>query len=252
MKTKSILIFCLTALLCVSVSACQKKVDKTPTGDDLKKPVDNVSEQTSPSDIKALSDSAVELMTNSIPKYSEDYPTLKDAAALYEKANMVIGWIIGTEEVAVYDDDSITVDGLIYKRVRPDCFYGAHNLEHHAEEIGETQKLIYDLKSLEAYIGTIINPEEAKEYMADSKELKKFTEGENGGLYVLPFYYEPTGFGEEKYSLDANDDGTYTFNVDYELIDENGEAYKERRESFDLVQLDGRWVFEDFRVIRQN
>ena len=201
--------------------------------------------------VKELSKKSVEIFKK-VPEYPEGYPTLKDAAALYEKANMAIGWIISTEPMAVYDDISITVDGFEYKKVRPDCFYGKHNLEHHATQLGETQKLIFDLDSLEAYIGTIINPEEVREYMEDAEDLKKFAEDEAGNLYVLPFSYTAEGFGKESYTLDDNGDGTYTFNVAYTLVDENGEIYKERTESFDLVQIDGRWVFDDFRVIRQN
>ena len=48
-----------------------------------------------------------------------------------------------------------------------------------------------------------------------------------------------------------NGDGTYTFNVKYTLVDEDGNVYKNRQESFDFVQIDGRWLFDDFRVIRQ-
>ena len=193
---------------------------------------------------------AMEIL-EAVPQYPEGYPTLKDVAELYEKANMAIGWIISTEPMAVYDDDTIVSNGVEYKRVRPDCHYGEHALKHHADKLGETQKLIYDKKTLEAYLSTLINPEEAKEYMEDAKDLKKFAVDKAGNLYVLPFSYTPSGYGEENYTLDDNGDGTYTFNVKYTLVDEDGNVYKNRQESFDFVQIDGRWLFEDFRVIRQ-
>lgn len=252
MKLKNIFIFGISLFLCVLITACadEKKPSDNKTNTDDKTDTE-IQDTLSVEEVKALSDNAISLMSG-VPEYPEGYPTLQDAAALYKKANMAIGWIISTEPVAVYEDDSIIVDGLTYKKVRPDCFYGKHNLEHHKDELGETQKLIYDLKSLESYIGTIINPSEVKEYMTDAKELKKFTQDENGSLYVLPFSYEPTGYGEEKYTLNKNDDNSYTFTVNYTLTDENGEVYKERSEDFEIVNIDGRWVFDDFRVIRQN
>ena len=123
--------------------------------------------------------------------------TLSLIADVYEKANMAIGWIISTEKMPYYDDDSIKVNGLEYKKVRPDCHYGAHALEHHKKELGQTEKLIYDKKTLKAYISTLINPEEAQAYMEDARDLKKIVEDEAGYLYVLPFSYIPEGYGKE-------------------------------------------------------
>ena len=223
--------------------------DKTEADEEKVKTDEEIKEAISSR--KELSDKAMEVLSK-IPEYPEGYPTLQDVADVYEKANMAIGWIISTEKMPYYDDDSITVNGLEYKKVRPDCHYGAHALEHHKKELGQTEKLIYDKKTLKAYLSTLINPEEAQAYMEDARDLKKIVEDEAGYLYVLPFSYVPEGYGKENYTLDDNGDGTYTFNVKYELVDENGEVYKERTEKFDFVQIDGRWVFEDFRVIRQN
>lgn len=198
-----------------------------------------------------LSKQAVDILSK-VPEYPGGYPTLADAASLYKKANMAIGWIISTEPVAVYENNTITVDGLPYKKVRPDCFYGAHALSHHKDELKDTQKLIFDLDSLEAYLKTLVSAEEAKNYMEDARDLKKFTEDKNGNLYVMDFSYVPQGYGEETYTLDDNGDGTYTFNVSYQLVDEDGEVYKERVRHYDLVKNEeGRWVFDEFIVIRQ-
>ena len=197
-----------------------------------------------------MSDKAIEVMS-AVPEYPEGYPTLKDVALVYEKANMAVGWIISTERVAVYEDDTITVNGLTYKRVRPDCFYGADNLEKYADKFDDSQKLIFDMDCLEAYLCTLMSPAEAEAYIEDARDLNKFVEDENGNLYVLPFSYTPEGFGKETYTLDDNGDGTYTFNVAYTLVDENGDVYKERNASFDFIQIDGRWVFKRFRVLRQ-
>lgn len=270
---KKLLIITL-ALMCLSLASCsddepQKELhnhdddiqqtesvtdngaDKDDNAENNEKPYKTQEEIDAETKVrKENAQKAMEIL-EAVPQYPEGYPTLKDVAEVYEKANMAIGWIISTEPMAVYDDDTIVSNGIEYKRVRPDCHYGEHALKHHADKLGETQKLIYDKKTLEAYLSTLINPEEAKEYMEDAKDLKKFAVDKAGNLYVLPFSYTPSGYGEENYTLDDNGDGTYTFNVKYTLVDEDGNVYKNRQESFDFVQIDGRWLFDDFRVIRQ-
>lgn len=198
-----------------------------------------------------LSRRAVEIMSK-VPQYPAGYPTQEDALELYNRAKMAIGWIVSTGPVAVYDDITLSKNGLQYKRVRPDCYYGYHTLEHHKDELGETQQLIFDKQTLEAYLRTMISSQEASTYMEDIKDLRKFVQDDAGYLYVLPFFYVAQGYGEETYELVNNGDGTYTFNVTYGLLDDEGNEYTKRTEGFDLIQEDGRWVFRRFRVIKQN
>jgi len=255
------------AATCLALASCGKDAEKEQ-GTTNKAPVENVqqNEQQTQQDTQSgetadngkdkefvddLSNQAVEIM-GKLPEYPEGYPTLEDVSNVYKKANMAVGWIVSTEPVPVYDNVTITVDGIKYCRVRPDCFYGAANLQKYADKADEFQKLIFDFDSLEAYLCTLMSPQEAELYIEDAKDLKKFTEDENGYLYALPFSYTPEGFGKEVYTLDDNGDGTYTFNVKYELVDEDGKVYKEKTKEFNFIQVDGRWVFEDFVVIRQN
>lgn len=241
---------------CICFASCKNDADKELPATDKEinqqQQAENADEDEGNTEyVDYLSGQAIDIMTKA-PDYPEGYPTLTDAAALYNKANMAIGWIISTEPVAVYDNNTITIDGFEYKKVRPDCFYGVHNLNHHKDELGETQKLIFDLESLEAYLATLVSAEEARNYIEDALDLKKFAEDKNGSLYVLDFTYVPEGYGEETYTLDDNGDGTYTFNVSYQLVDENSEVYKERTKHYKLVQNEnGRWVFDEFVVIKQ-
>ncbi len=227
------------------------KTDKTDKTDKSENNEDKKGSSEKRENVKKLSEAAIEIMKQ-VPEYTEGYPTLEDAVKLYEKANMAIGWIVSTEPVPVYDNDTISVDGIEYKRVRPDCHYGEHALKHHSSSLGERQELIFDYESLEAYLNTFLSPEEADLYIDDAKDINKFVEDKSGYLYALDFSYVPEGFGEEKYSLEDNGDGTYTFRVTYSLLDDDDNPYKEKTESFDLVQIDGRWVFDNFRVFKQN
>lgn len=204
-------------------------------------------------EIDALAADALEVLQQ-VPIYPAGYPTLDDVVEHYKKATAAIGWIIGTEKVALDSADTTKKYGLSYNRVKPDCHYGEHELAHHKEELGDTEKLIYNLETLEAYLCTLINPEEVAEYMVDNKELKKFVEADNGALYAISFSYIPEGYAkdsEDKYTLIDNGDGGYTFTVDYGVLDEDGKEKRRSKESFDFIKLDGRWIFEDFRVIKQ-
>lgn len=245
------------AVLCFALVSCSAKSDKKD-GKEQQSPKETQQQEQIPgsfqTDIKIdgniTPEKAVEILS-AVPEYPQGYPTLEDVTLAYRKANMAVGWIIHTERVAVYDDDTLTVDGIEYKRVRPDCFYGADNLEKYKDKLENTQKLIFNFDCLEAYLCTLMSPDEAKEYITDAKDTNKFVEDENGNLYVLPFSYTPEGYGKEVYTLDDNGDGTYTFNVAYTLVDEDGNVYNEKNKSFDFVQIDGRWVFDRFFVIRQ-
>lgn len=189
-----------------------------------------------------------------VPEYPATYPTLDDVVAHYNKANEAIGWIIGTSKIAFDSTDIIKKNGVTYHRVKPEFHLGYHELSHHQNEIKDEDKLIYNLETLEAYLCTLINPEEVKEYMIDNKELKKFTEGKNGALYAVPFSYLVQGYNKDednKYSLSPNGDGSYTFTVDYYLVDDKNNKTRDRSESFDFVKIDGRWVFDNFTVVKQ-
>ena len=203
--------------------------------------------------IKALAKEALEKM-KVITEYPAGFPTLDDVVAQYNKANMVVGWIINTEEIATDASDTYEAHGMAYQRVKPDCHYGAHELEHHKDALGETEKLIYNKETLEAYLATLIHPEEAKDYMIDLKEgydVPRLISGNNGALYALTFTYSPSGYGEEEtYELTKNNDGSYTFTVNYTVKGSDGEE-KSYKHNFPYVKVDGRWVFENFIVIKQ-
>lgn len=191
---------------------------------------------------------------NQLPEYPAGYPTLDDVVDHYNKANEAIGWIIGTSKISFDSNDIIKKNGLTYHRVRPEFHLGYHQLYHHEDEISDSDKLIYNLETLEAYLCTLINPEEVREYMLDNKELMKFTEGQNGALYAIPFSYIPQGYSkdeDDKYSLVSNGDGSYTFTVDYSLVNSDGTERKKKSTSFDFVNIGGRWVFDDFQVLKQ-
>ncbi len=202
-------------------------------------------------EIDSLAAAALEKMSV-IPKYPAGYPTLEDVVAQYEKANEAIGWIVGTELVANDGDDSYTAKGLKYNRVLPDCYLGSKN----AGKNPDAEKLIYNKETLQAYFATLIHPDEARDYILDitqSFDVPKFIERENGSLYVLPYAFPAAGYGEENtYELKKNNDESYTLYVHYTTLDENDEVKGEYTYPVDYIKLDGRWVFENFIVIKQH
>lgn len=189
-----------------------------------------------------------------IPDYPESFPTLEDVTEYYHKANEAIGWIASTQKIAFDSSDIIEKNGIVYHRVKPEFHLGYHKVSDHASEITDADRLIYNLETFKAYLCTLINPEEVNEYMIDNKDLKKFVEGNNGALYALPFSYIPQGYSkdeDDKYSLNKNSATSYTFTVEYAVIDKETKTSTPKSASFDFVKLDGRWVFDTFRVIKQ-
>lgn len=256
-KTLCALIAC--ALL-ASLCGCGK-TEENVTDSKQETPIQNESQNISnqepketAEEIQALVSVALEKLSV-VPEYPEGYPTLEDVVEQYEKANMAVGWIVGTESVPTYESDTIVVNGLTYQRVKPDCHYGEHKLNHHAAELGETEKLIYDKETLEAYLATLIHPDEAREYIIDIKEsfdISKLVEAKNGALYALPYPYLTGGYGtDDTYELTKNSDGSYTFTVGYTLLNDDGTVRSEKSRKFGYVNVDGRWVFENFVVIKQ-
>lgn len=198
--------------------------------------------------IEALAAAALEKL-NKVPEYPEGYPTLEDVVTQYANANTAIGWIISTAQLATDAGDTFEANGMTYQRVKPDCHLAGHNHEHADEE-----KLIYNKETLEAYIATLIHPDEAKDYMIDLREgyeIPRIVSGDNGALYALPFTYTPSGYGDETYELTKNNDESYTFTVNYSVKSRDGGEDNLYQHSFPYTKVDGRWVFENFIVIRQ-
>lgn len=202
-------------------------------------------------EIDALAAAALEKMSV-LPEYPAGFPTLEDVAAQYEKATAAIGWIIGTEMAASDADDNYTFDGLKYYRVLPDCYLGVKQ----AGKVPDADKLIYNKETLEAYLATLIHPEEARDYVLDiteSFDVPRFVENSVGALYVLPYAFPAAGYGEEDtYELRKNSDGSYTLLVHYTTVDENDEVDGEYVYSVRYVNHNGRWVFRDFIVVKQH
>ncbi len=203
-------------------------------------------------EIEALAQAVIDRLRAS--NASEGIPTAKEVTAQYQLANIAVGWITGTERVATDSADTYEYDGLTYERVRPDCYYGVSVLEA-LEDNDQTNGLIYNMETLEAYLSTLIAKDEAREYIYDiehSFDVPKFIEKENGALYALPYAYPVSGYTkEETHSLSDNGDGTYTFTVNYGIIKADG-TVKEKSHDFGYEKIDGRWVFTDFVVIKQN
>ena len=132
----------------------------------------------------------------------------------------------------------------------PDCHYGKT-----AGESEDNEKLIYNRETLEAYLSTLIHPDEASDYMIDLKEgyeIPRITAASNGALYALTFPYYPEGYGKkDEYELTPNDDGSYTFTVKYTTINDEDVEEGPFSQSFGYEKVDGRWVFTNFRVIKQ-
>ena len=202
-------------------------------------------------EIDALAAAALEKMAV-IPEYPAGYPTLEDVVAQYEKANEAIGWVLGTETAANDADDTHTAHGMKYYRVLPDCYLGVKE----AGKNPDAEKLIYNKETLKAYFATLIHPDEAAEYIRDiteSFDIPRFVENSVGALYVIPYAFPPSGFGEENtYELQKNDDGSYTLTVRFALLDEEDKEDGEYTYKVKYIKHDGRWVFRDFIVVKQH
>ena len=222
---------------------------------EVKKPegLDDYSKKPSKQEIEEKAAAALEIL-NKVPEYPASFPELSDVVEMYHMASEAIGWIASAQKIALDSSDMITKNDIIYHRVKPEINLGSHKLSEHASQINDEDKLIYNLETLEAFLCTFINPEEVKEYMIDNKELKKFVEGKNGALYAIPFSYIPQGYGkdsDDKYTLTQNSNTSYTFTVDYALVDSDGKEKSRRTRSYDFVKINGRWVFDNFVLIKQ-
>jgi len=228
----------------------QETLDNNEEKTDKEKEENQTPKQTK-AEIDALAAAALEKMSV-IPQYPAGYPTLEDVVAQYERANEAIGWIVGTELVANDGDDSYTAKGMKYNRVLPDCYLGSKK----AGKNPDADKLIYNKETLQAYFATLIHPDEARDYILDiteSFDVPKFVENSVGALYVLPYAFPAAGYGEENtYELKKNNDESYTLYVHYTTLDENDEVKGEHTYAVDYIKLDGRWVFENFIVIKQH
>ena len=217
------------------------------------KPVKDKTEEKrlSKKEVIALADAALEKMSI-VPEYPEGYPTLDDVVAQYKRANEAVGWIVGTELVATDGNYTIDAHGMTYSKVLPDCYLGSKK----AGKNKDADMLIYNKKTLEAYISTLICSDEAHEYIVDidqSFEVPKFVEDKNGELYALPYAFAAAGYGEkDTYALSANADGSYTLSVTYDILDDNDKFEKQAVYKVKYVKENGRWVFENFRVVKQH
>ena len=83
-------------------------------------------------------------------------------------------------------------------------------------------------------------------------DVPRITAASNGALYALTYPYTPEGYGEDdKYELTPNGDGSYTFSVTYTTLADDGSVEGEYTKNYGYENVDGRWVFTNFRVIKQ-
>lgn len=204
-------------------------------------------------EVDALASAALEKL-NTVPAYPAGYPKLDDVVSQYKKTCQAIGWIVGTELVATDGDYTHEAYGMKYYKVLPDCYLGSVK----AGKDPDADKLIYNKETLEAYLATLIGKDEAHEYVLDiteSFEVPKFTQSKNGELYALPYAFPPAGYADDStdtFELKANGDGSYTLSVHYSTLDD--EDKPDRTHTYDVkyVKKDGRWVFENFILVKQH
>lgn len=256
----------LSILMVVSFSSCSFQEERIDSGEDapvkqeVQKPekVEKPEKETesgedtlSKEEVDALASVALEKL-NTVPEYPEGFPTLEAVVAQYERANEAIGWIIGTEKIATDSDYTHEAYGMTYSKVLPDCYLGARN----AGKNPDADMLIYNKETFEAYLATLIDADEAHDYVLDIKEsfdIPKFVESKNGELYALPYAFPAAGYGEEdSYELIPNADGSYTLKVTYTLLDDEDKVRGESVYNAKYVKKNGRWVFENFRVVKQH
>ncbi len=263
---KKLLAVILASLFILSLCACSdKNTDDKNNGAVSKPQAENAAQQTEQQNTHKTTDEQYEKAVeqaleaiNTPPQYPEDYMTLETATKLYERANEAVGWIVRTKKVAVYPEETISVDisgmAVTYYRVRPDCHYGLHDLTHHAQQLGNTSKLIFNLDTLEAYLATVVGEVEAEMLIMDLEDevVPMFVERDNK-LYAHNIIYTPEGFSdEETYTFADNGDDTFDFTVSYSTLNDDGSVKKNKSKTFTILKENGRYVFSDFRVIKQN
>jgi len=168
-----------------------------------------------------------------IPAYPEGYPTEEDMENVYKAACDAFGWITLTAAPPVDMKDEYVVDGLAYYRVKSD--------------------FLNSLDDLKLYYLTMFDESTAEELMDINEETSRFVEKPDGGLFCMKFYYKPQGFSEEEtFELVKNSEDSCTYNVSYYTVDKDGNKLKDKMESFRYEKVDGRWIFTNFRVYRQN
>lgn len=210
-------------------------------------------EQNPDTDITPIVSHALERL-NTLPEYPEGYPALDDVVDQYKRTCRTIGWIVGTELVATDADYTYEAHGMKYYKVMPDCYLGAANAGKHPE----AEMLIYNKETFKAYLATMISADEAADYIADideSFEVPRFIENENGELYALPYAFPPAGYADDStdtFELTANDDGSYTLTVHYNTLDDNDNVDREHTYDVKYVNEGGRWVFKNFRLVKQH
>lgn len=251
------------AVICLGLCSCkiQPQNDEIPPfvkNDPATKPVEDQPSKDTVQDIskeevsKLAEEALIKLKT--IPEYPEGYPTLDDVVAQYKKACQAIGWIVNTELAASDGDYGYDAHGMTYYKVLPDCYLGAAK----AGKDPDAEKLIYNKETLEAYLATLISADEARDYVLDiddSFEIPKFVEAGNGALYVLPYAFPPAGYGDDStdtFDLTANDDGSYTLSVHYNTLDDEDNVEATHTYDVKYVNKDGRWVFENFLLVKQH
>lgn len=261
-KIFAVLIACLTVfMLCAcgenrnesGHGGAIENVPSSPQNKPSQKPETNPSSQQPQADITPLVSQALEKLA-AIPEYPEGYPTVEAVSAQYKKTCQAIGWIVGTELVATDADYTYEAHGLKYYKVLPDCYLGSKD----AGKNPDADMLIYNKETFEAYLATLISSDEASDYIADideSFEVPRFIEDRNGELYALPYAFPPAGYADDStdtFELAANDDGSYTLTVRYFTLDDDDNPDREHTYSVKYVNENGRWVFKNFRLVKQH
>lgn len=210
-------------------------------------------EQSSTVNIEPLASEALEKL-RTVSEYPEGYPTVEYASSQYKRLCEAIGWIVGTELVATDGEYTYEAYGMKYSRVLPDCYLGAAK----AGKNPDAQMLIFNKETYEAYLATMISADEAADYIMDideSFEVPRFVESENGELYALPYAFPPAGYADDStdtFELVANDDGSYTLIVHYFTLDDDDNIDREHTYNVKYVNENGRWVFKNFRLVKQH
>lgn len=250
------------AALCVFLCSCQFQEERIDSQYDEGVKPENKKEETfvpeesgekenkiSKQELQTLAASALEKLT-AVPEYPDGYPTIDDVTAQYKKACEAVGWIAGTEKVATDSAYPLEAFGLTYYKVLPDCYLGSND----AGKNPESEKLIYNLETLEAYMATLMDAQSAEDYIIDISEsfdIPKFIEDKNGELYALPYAFPAAGYeDDDAFALTPNVDGSYTLSVEYTFDD--GEGKENYTYSVKYANVDSRWVFDNFRLVKQH
>lgn len=258
LKTKRMILLIIACLMVITLCACGNSAEEENNEIIIDNEVpeqapEQMPEQTPEADVNPLAEQALEKL-KILPDYPEGYPTLDDVSAQYKRTCAAIGWIVGTELVATDADYTYEAYGMKYYKVLPDCYLGSEK----AGKYPEAEMLIYNKETYEAYLATMISAEEASDYISDideSFEIPRFVENENGELYALPYAFPPAGYADDStdtFELAANDDGSYTLTVRYFTLDDDDNPDREHTYSVKYVNENGRWVFKNFRLVKQH